>query len=124
MRRVLPAVLLLTALALPALAGEEKLTTDAIKQTFTGNSVHGFWGDTEYYSFFDGDGSTSYITKRGTDWGRWAAAHDQYCSKWQMSGESCYDIYRDGDKIIWVVPASGKRYDSTLLSGKPEPKFP
>ena len=117
-------IIVTAAFALPLQAAEQKLTSDEIKQAFTGNSVHGFWGETEYYSFFDGDGSTSYTTKRGTDWGRWAAAHDQYCSKWQMSGESCYDIYRDGDKIIWVVPASGKRYDSTLLSGKPEPTFP
>jgi hypothetical protein len=32
-----------------------------------------------------------------------------------MSGESCYDIYRDGDRIIWIVPSSGARYDSTLI---------
>ena len=124
MRAVLFAALIVIAPTLSAHADEQKLTSDEIKAAFIGNSVHGLWGDTEYYSFFDGDGSTSYTTKRGTDWGRWAAAHDQYCSKWQMSGESCYDIYRDGDKIIWIVPASGKRYESTLLSGKPEPTFP
>ena len=124
MRTSLIAACLLGLLARPAFAAEQKLTTDDIKAAFAGNTVHGLWGDTEYYSFFNGDGSTSYTTKGGTDWGRWAAAHDQYCSKWQMSNESCYDIYRDGDRIIWVVPASGKRYESTLLSGKAEPKFP
>ena len=118
------AVLILAATGLRTQAAEQKLSTDEIKQAFTGNSVHGQWGDTEYYSFFDGDGSTSYTTKTSTDWGRWAAAHGQYCSKWQMSGESCYDIFRDGDKIIWVAPASGKHYGSTLLTGKPAPKFP
>ena len=36
-----------------------------------------------------------------------------------MSGESCYDIYRDGDgdRIIWCIPSSGTRYDSTLMPG-------
>jgi hypothetical protein len=99
-------------------AGERKLTTDEIQKAFAGNSVHGMWGQTEYYSFFDPGGATDYTTKRGTDRGRWHAAHDQYCSQWQMSGESCYDIYRDGDRIIWVVPSSGARYDSTLVPGQ------
>ena len=71
----------------------------------------------KYYSFFDPGGATDYTTRRGTDRGRWHAAHDQYCSQWQMSGESCYDIYRDGDRIIWVIPSSGTRYDSTLMPG-------
>jgi len=81
------------------------------------------WGQTEYYSFFAAGGATDYTTKRGTDRGRWRAAHDRYCSQWQMSGESCYDIYRDGDRIIWVVPSSGARYDSRLLSGQSTPVF-
>jgi hypothetical protein len=25
--------------------------------------------------------------------------------------------YRDGDRIIWVIPSSGTRYDSTLMPG-------
>ena len=124
MRKSLVIACILAVVGPGAQAAEKKLTTDEIKQAFAGNSIHGLWGATEYYSFFDADGSTSYTTKSGTDWGRWAAAHDQYCSKWQMSGESCYDIYRDGDEIIWVLPASGKRYQSTLQAGKAEPKFP
>jgi len=100
-----------------ASAEEQKLTTDEIQKAFAGNTVHGMWGQTEYYSFFDPGGATDYTTRRGTDRGRWHAAHDQYCSQWQMSGESCYDIYRDGDRIIWVIPSSGTRYDSTLMPG-------
>ncbi|MGH6934389.1 MAG: hypothetical protein ACREEE_18390 [Dongiaceae bacterium] len=106
-----------------ARAEETKLTTDEIQSAFAGNTVHGLWGDTEYYSYFDANGRTSYTTKRGTDWGHWRAAHDQYCSTWEMSGESCYDILREGDKIIWVLPSSGKRYDSTLIAGEPSPTF-
>jgi hypothetical protein len=109
--------------SLPSVAEERKLATDEIRKAFAGNSVHGMWGQTEYYSFFDPGGSTDYTTKRGTDRGRWRAAHDQYCSQWQMSGESCYDIYRDGDRIIWVVPSSGARYDSTLVPDRRRPCF-
>jgi hypothetical protein len=109
--------------ARPAAAEERKLTTDEIQKAFAGNSVHGMWGQTEYYSFFDPNGATDYTTKRGTDRGRWRAAHDQYCSQWQMSGESCYDIYRDGERIIWLVPSSGARYDSTLIGGQAAAAF-
>jgi len=108
----------------PALAEEKKLATDEIQRAFAGNSVHGMWGQTEYYSFFNADGATDYTTKNGTGRGHWRAAHDQDCSKWQMSGESCYDIYRDGDRIIWALPSNGTRYDSTLLPGEATPVFP
>ena len=116
--RLLFAAAIASCLAVRPSAGEEKkLSTDEIQQAFAGNTVHGMWGQTEYYSYFDPGGSTDYTTKRGTDRGRWRAAHDQYCSQWQMSGESCYDIYRDGDRIIWIGPSSGARYDSTLIPG-------
>jgi hypothetical protein len=87
-------------------------------RAFAGNTGHGIWGRTEYYSFFDANGATDYTTKSGTDRGHWCAAHDRYCSQWRMSGESCYDIYRAGDRVIWVVPSSGTRYDSALISGE------
>jgi len=109
--------------ALPSVAAEKKLTTEEIQSAFAGNTVHGMWGQTEYYSFFDANGVTDYTTKRGAERGHWRAAHDQYCSKWQMSGESCYDIQRDGDRIIWIVPSSGTRYDSTLIPGQATPAF-
>lgn len=115
--RILPTVLALAIVVAPCAAAEKKLTTDEIQSTFTGNSVHGLWGKTEYYSFFDARGLTTYTTRQGTDRGQWRTKNDQYCSVWQMSGESCYDILRDGDKIIWVVPSSGKRYESTLIPG-------
>jgi len=74
--------------ARPSAVVERKLTTDEIQKAFSGNSVDGMWGQTEYYSFFDPTGATDYSTRRGTDRGRWRAAHDQYCSRRQMSGES------------------------------------
>ncbi|MFM9843670.1 MAG: hypothetical protein ACKVOI_11935 [Dongiaceae bacterium] len=115
--RILPAILVIAIAAAPCAAAEKKLTTDEIQSAFAGNSVHGLWGDTEYYSFFDARGLTTYTTRQGTDRGHWRAKNDQYCSVWQMGGESCYDILQDGDKIIWVLPSSGKRYESTLMPG-------
>lgn len=38
-----------------------------------------------------------------------------------MGGESCYDIFEDGTKVIWGAPESGKRYESTLIEGKAVP---
>ncbi len=67
--------------ARPSAAVEKKLATDESQKAFSGNSVHGMWGQTEYYSFFDPTGATDYATRRGTDRGRWRAAHDQYCSQ-------------------------------------------
>ena len=109
--------------ARPSAAEERKLTTDEIQKAFAGNTVHGMWGQAEYYSFFDSNGATDYTTRSGTDRGHWRAAHDQYCSQWQTSGESCYDIYRDGDRIIWDIPSSGTRYNSTLMPGEATPRF-
>jgi hypothetical protein len=88
--------------------GRTKLTTDEIQKARRQHGARDVGPDCEYYSFFDPGGATDYTTRRGTGRGRWHAAHDQYCSQWQMSGESCYDIYRDGDRII-CHPVSGTR---------------
>lgn len=106
-----------------ALADEARMTEAEIAAALTGNSVHGMWGETEYYSYFDASGETIYTTKEGSDAGTWAVKGDQYCSVWAGSGEDCYTLLRDGDTIIWVVPSSGQRYDSTLIEGKPSPTF-
>jgi hypothetical protein len=110
-------------LTLPAAADEKPMTTEEIAAALTGNTVHGMWGETEYYSYFDANGVTIYTTKEGSDPGTWSAKNDQYCSVWAGSGEDCYDLLSDGDKIIWIVPASSARHPSTLLPGKVEPKF-
>jgi organic hydroperoxide reductase OsmC/OhrA len=36
--------------ALPSVAAQKKLTTEEIQSAFAGNTVHGMWGQTEYYS--------------------------------------------------------------------------
>lgn len=80
--------------------------------------MQGFWGETEYRSYFDPNGTTIYATRAGEDFGTWRVKGDQYCSVWAGYGEGCYDLLRDGDRIIWLVPRTGKRYPSTLVEGK------
>src|ERR1700760_4887748 len=109
--------------AAPAFADPVKLSGPEIKALLTGNTVHGTWAGKEYWSFFGADGWTTYLAKGGKPAdGRWGVSATQYCSTWDPGGSSCYDIYRDGEKIVWGVPSSGDRYDSQLLSGNQIPK--
>ena len=116
----------LLAAALPLLGAatmghaEERAMSGAdIESALTGNSVHGVWGKTEYRSYFAPNGTTTYAAKGATheDVGRWRVKGDQYCSTWR-DAESCYDLHRDGDSIIWLIPGTDSRYPSTLEQGK------
>jgi len=103
-------------------AAERKLTGPEIAALFAGNSVEGMWGTKHYRSYFGTDGSTLYqAVGEPQQAGRWRASETQYCSKWEMGGESCYDIFQDGDRVIWSAPESGHRYESTLIEGKAVP---
>ncbi|HVO02959.1 MAG TPA: hypothetical protein VMT54_12195 [Candidatus Cybelea sp.] len=121
----LPALAILLA-ALPGLsaaADPVKLSGAEIKTLFTGNTVHGQWAGKEYWSYFGADGWTTYLAKGGQPAnGRWVVTATQYCSTWNPGGTSCYDLYRDGDTIVWRVPSSGERYPSALLTGDQLPK--
>ena len=105
------------AAAPPASAAEQPLQGAEISALLTGNSVHGTWGSTDYWSYFAADGVTLYRTDRGVDRGQWRVKGDQYCSIWAQSGESCYRLARDGDQLIWLT-AEGQRYPSSLVPGK------
>ncbi len=103
-----------------ALAAERKLTADEIADALTGNTVEGLWGETAYKSYFDPGGFTLYQPEgRPPDRGKWRVdgENHRYCSHWERTGWSCFDFYRDGDRIIWRIPAGGTRYPSTLLPG-------
>jgi len=106
-----------------AQAGEPvKLTGPEIKALFDGNSVDGIWGQAHYHSYFDPAGMTLYQEEgRPPQEDRWHVSDTQYCSRWEPGGTTCYDIYRDGEQIIWVSPDSGHRYSSVLISGKAVP---
>jgi hypothetical protein len=106
--------------AAPAAAAPAKMTGEEIKAALTGNSVAGVWGSTPYVSSFDASGGTVYTAQgRAPAQGRWSVKGDQYCSTWEQTGESCYDLERDGDTIIWIVPETGARYLSALIKGQP-----
>ena len=109
---------LLLALALPASAAERKLTGDEIHKLLAGNSVHGMWGQTEYKSYFGADGTTLYHAKgRDPANGLWRTTSTQYCSKWN-DRETCYDLFLDGETLIWYVAETGHRYPSTVMQGR------
>ncbi len=121
--KALAAVLATLFLAVaPAAAQAEpvRLSGAEIALPLTGNTVDGLWGSTPYRSYFDASGVTLYQPEgRPTERGKWRAdeAQDLYCSHWERSGWSCYEIYRDGETIIWALPNGGARYPSTLLPG-------
>ena len=63
---------LLLAVTLTASAEERKLTGDEIHKLLAGNSVHGMWGQSEYKSYFDPGGATTYHAKgRDASSGYW-----------------------------------------------------
>jgi len=102
-----------------AAADPVKLSGPEIYEAFAGNTVHGFWGATEYRSYFDANGTTIYATRsRPPERGTWRVTDTQYCSRWEQSGESCYDVLRDGDTIVWVTPSTGTAHNSTLIEGR------
>jgi hypothetical protein len=112
-----PAALLLAGV--PAAADPVKMTGAEIQAALTGNRVEGVWGSTSYVSSFDAHGGTVYTAEgRAPSHGRWSVKGDQYCSVWEQSGESCYELERDGDTIIWIVPETGSRYPSRLVKGQ------
>ena len=109
--------------AAPAGAEPVKLSGTEIRELLTGNTVHGDWSGHEYWSYFAPDGSTTFLPAGSDPYlGNWAVDGSQYCSSWSNGDSGCYDIYKDGDKIIWETPEDRKRYDSQLLSGDQLPK--
>lgn len=114
------ALVLLLLVPASAWAEPERLTGAEIAAALTGNTVDGLWGGTPYRSYFDAGGFTLYQPAgQPAERGQWRAdqERDLYCSHWERSGWSCYEIYRDGDTIIWALPGGGTRTPSTLLQG-------
>ena len=120
MRPALPFSIALALLSgVTAAADPVKMTGEEIAAALTGNRVEGVWGSTRYVSSFDAHGGTVYTAEgRAPSHGRWSVKGDRYCSIWEQSGESCYDLERHGDTIIWIVPETGSRYPSRLVKGQ------
>jgi hypothetical protein len=117
-RQIMLGALAAIGIAAAAHAEEKRMTGAEISAALTGNSVDGTWSGSEYRSYFDPGGTTIY-QRKGTPatQGRWSVKGDQYCSVWEPSGESCYDLARDRDTIIWIVPSTGTRNPSKLVQG-------
>ena len=116
MRKLAGTVIVVLVAVGTASAAPVKMTGAEIAEALTGHAVKGVWGETAYTSTFDKNGTTVYTAEgKAPDTGTWRVKGDQYCSVWAGSGEDCYDLERDGDTIIWIVPDSGKRYPSTLV---------
>ena len=123
LRRSLPAAfVVLSFLCTPAQAEDRKLTAAEIEQTLSGNTIEGLWAGRAYKQYFSETGNTLYAEEgRQPSKGRWKADPEKqaYCSWWEMSGWSCYEVLDGGpDAIIWVSPGSGDRYPATVLPGR------
>lgn len=122
MRRWCASLIILLLSTGAALAEPVKLSGPEIKALLSGNTVHGDWAGSEYWSYFGPDGWTTYLSKGGKPAdGRWGVSSTQYCSTWDPGGTSCYDIYRDGDLVLWGTK-NDQRYKSELLNGNQLPK--
>ncbi len=115
------AILLFVGLAaVPAVAAE--MTGAEIEEALAGNTTDGVWGEasTPYRQYFGANGGTTFVERgRPPSEGRWWTTGDAYCSTWgPISTPSCYQVRREGETLLWVVPGSGKTYPSTVLPGR------
>ena len=107
-------------LAVSSIPGTQ-LSGEEIKKLLTGNTIHGVWGSTEYFQFFNSNGTTLYqAVGQSADQGTWSVNTTQYCSRWG-GAPSCYDLYQDGKKLLWAV-SSATYYSSEVLVGNQLPK--
>lgn len=120
------AIIALLTLGAPAVAEPVKLSGSEIRTVLTGNTVHGAWAGHEYWSYFAPDGRTAFLPEgyAAPYLGNWRVEGSQYCSSWSNGDAGCYNVYKEGDKIIWETPEDRKRYDSQLLNGDRLPKLP
>ncbi len=126
-RRTVLLALLAGCLVFPALlpsplgAQDRKLSAAEINQKLIGNTVQGEWDGSPYKQFFDASGNTIYVEDgRMPAFGRWKAdpEKDAFCSWWENSGESCYEVREVGpDTILWVSPGTGKEFPAKVLQG-------
>jgi len=97
------------------------LTGAEIAILLAGNSIEGTWGPSHFRSYFATDGTTLYQPQGQTpEQGHWKVAGDQYCSV-ADEGDVCFNLYRDGNDLIWEDPQSGKRFPANVIQGKAVP---
>ena len=125
-RRVILAALLLALLTISAGSSARAqdlvpLTGAEIATLLAGNSIEGTWGPSHFRSYFAPDGTTLYQPQgQQPEQGHWKVAGDQYCSV-ADEGDVCFNLYRDGEDLVWEDPNSGKRFPSNVIQGKAVP---
>ena len=114
---------LIAGIGSPARAEDPKPLTGAeIATLLVGNSIEGSWGGSSHFrSYFAADGTTLYQPEgQPPEQGRWKVVGDQYCSV-ADDGDACFNLYRDGDSLIWEDPNSQTRFPSSVIKGKAVP---
>ena len=64
-------------------------------------------------------GTTAYdAAGTARDEGRWWVTEDEYCSWWSSTGETCYQVLRDGEMLIWRTKGLFARtFDASVVPG-------
>jgi hypothetical protein len=109
------------ALLEQAHAAPTKLVAAEITAALAGNTLDGDFEGIAYRQYFDWSGHVIYATPGGMLVnGTWHVSDsDQLCETLPPStNESCYDIFRTGITIFWVMPESGLRRQAIIMTGK------
>lgn len=120
-----PAAVVLFAVTLglgwtgPAAAEERRLTGAEVSAWINGNTVIGVWAGNAYKQYFSPEGWTAYDQAgAAVDRGRWWVTDDQYCSNWDVGGDACYRVLRDGDTLIWQTSGLfSRRFTAEVVVG-------
>ena len=118
---LLVAISVVLALQSTTVSANEKLTAEEIQELLAGRTALGNWRGTTTRQYFGSTGATVYLEEGGVpDQGKWKVdkAKDQYCSWWERSGWSCYDVETDGTLYYWVTPSSDYRSPFTMTDGR------
>lgn len=100
---------------------DEKLTADEIQVLLKGHTALGNWRGAETRQYFDADGSTIYLdVDTSPEEGKWKVdeAKNQYCSWWERTGWSCYNVETDGRMYYWVSPDDAYRSSFMMTDGR------
>ncbi|QEX21670.1 hypothetical protein FRZ61_15990 [Hypericibacter adhaerens] len=98
-----------------------RLTGAEITTLLLGNSIEGTWSGSHFRSYFSSDGTTLYQAQgEPPEQGHWRIVGDQYCSI-ADEGDACFNLYRDGQDLVWEDPRSGQRFASAVIQGKAVP---
>ncbi len=120
MSRTIAAAVVVFSFGLGAAAADERqLTGTEIAAWIDGNTVVGVWAGSAYKQYFSPQGWTDYDQENAAvDRGTWWVTDDRYCSNWDVGGDACYRVLRDGDTLIWQTGGVfSRRFTARVLPG-------